>query len=111
MRRTIASWLTAGALALAPVLAWAQDEELEPDPADMSVPEGVEAIEITGERIDVTDVQDEAQAITAFSAEDLDRANIQSIDSLAYSVPGLHVGQSGQTRPAWFELTAPPSTA
>ena len=33
-----------------------------------AVPGDVEAIEIIGERIDVTDVQDEAQAITAFSA-------------------------------------------
>jgi iron complex outermembrane receptor protein len=59
-------------------------------------PDDIEALEITGERSDGLDVQDEAQAVTVFSAEDLDRANIFNIDSLAYSVPGLHVGQSGQ---------------
>ncbi len=80
------------AVALTAMPAWAQDD---PVPAE-SVPGDVEAIEIIGERIDVTDVQDEAQAITAFSAEDLDRANIQNIDTLAFNVPGLHVGQSGQ---------------
>jgi iron complex outermembrane receptor protein len=61
-----------------------------------SIPPGVETIEVIGERENAADVQDEAQAITAFSAEDLERANIVNIDSLAMSVPGLHVGQSGQ---------------
>ena len=65
-------------------------EELE------APPDEVELITVIGERLDATDVQDEAQAITAFSAEDLDRANIVNIDSLQFSVPGLHVGQSGQ---------------
>jgi iron complex outermembrane receptor protein len=59
-------------------------------------PQMIEALEVTGERIDDTDIQDEAQAITAFSAADLDRANIVNIDSLQFNVPGLHVGQSGQ---------------
>jgi iron complex outermembrane receptor protein len=59
-------------------------------------PSGIEAIEVSGERVDNTDVQDEAQAISAFSAADLDKANIVNIDSLQFNVPGLHVGQSGQ---------------
>jgi iron complex outermembrane receptor protein len=59
-------------------------------------PQNVEAIEVTGERLDATDIQDEAQAVTAFSGADLDRANIVNIDSLQFNVPGLHVGQSGQ---------------
>jgi iron complex outermembrane receptor protein len=59
-------------------------------------PAGIEAIEVTGERLDATDVQDEAQAISAFSAEELDKANIVNIESLQFNVPGLHVGQSGQ---------------
>jgi iron complex outermembrane receptor protein len=59
-------------------------------------PPGIEAIEVTGERMDATNVQDEAQAISAFSGADLDKANIVSVDSLQFNVPGLHVGQSGQ---------------
>src|SRR5262245_8313846 len=59
-------------------------------------PSGIEAIEVTGERMNDANVQDEAQAISAFTAEDLDRANIVSVDSLQFNVPGLHVGQSGQ---------------
>ncbi len=59
-------------------------------------PVGIEAISVTGERIDVTDVQDEAQAITAFAAGDLDRMSIGNVDGLSLNVPGLHVGQQGQ---------------
>jgi iron complex outermembrane receptor protein len=81
------------------------DPGVEPDRASQVEPEapvaappptGIEAIEVTGERLDATDVQDEAQAISAFSAEDLARANIVNIESLQFNVPGLHVGQSGQ---------------
>jgi iron complex outermembrane receptor protein len=70
----------------------------QPDFGDlpMAPPPGIEAIEVTGERMDATNVQDEAQAITAFSGADLDKANIVSVDSLQFNVPGLHVGQSGQ---------------
>jgi iron complex outermembrane receptor protein len=68
----------------------------EPEAPLEVAPEDVESITVIGERLDATDIQDEAQAITAFSAEDLDRANIVNIDSLAFNVPGLHVGQSGQ---------------
>ena len=57
---------------------------------------GVETIEVLGESESAADVQDEAQAITAFSAADLEKANIVNIDGLALGVPGLHVGQSGQ---------------
>jgi iron complex outermembrane receptor protein len=69
-----------------------------PDPAKepSAPPPGIEAIEVTGERLNDADVQDEASAITAFTAEDLDRANIVNVDALAFNVPGLHVGQSGQ---------------
>jgi iron complex outermembrane receptor protein len=58
-------------------------------------PEGIEAIEVTGESMDAADVQDEAQAITAFDMADLDRANIMNVDGLGYNVPSLHVGQQG----------------
>jgi iron complex outermembrane receptor protein len=92
----------------APAQAQAQEQATTPaaapEDADASSvveeleapPDEVELITVIGERLDATDVQDEAQAITAFSAEDLDRANIVNIDSLQFSVPGLHVGQSGQ---------------
>ncbi len=95
------TWLPAvAALIGLPAPALAQEQ---PPPAAGPVaspaeqaPPSIEALEVIGERLDATDVQDEAQAITAFTAEDLDRANIVNIDSLASSVPGLHVGQSGQ---------------
>ncbi len=67
-----------------------------PSLEDLVPPPGIEAIEVTGERVDDTNVQDQAQAISAFSGADLDRANIVSVDSLAFNVPGLHVGQSAQ---------------
>jgi iron complex outermembrane receptor protein len=86
-----------------PWLAQAQDEAAPPPepagvelPIEPTPPPQVETIEITAERENSADVQDEAQAITAFSAADLERANIVNIDSLAFGVPGLHVGQSGQ---------------
>ncbi len=60
-------------------------------------PEGVEAITITGEQINAADVQDEAEAVTAFNMEDLDKANIVNVENLAFSVPGLHVGQAGNS--------------
>jgi iron complex outermembrane receptor protein len=68
--------------------------ELPPSEPIAAPPPEVEAIEVTGERLDDTNVQDEAQAITAFSGADLDRANIMNVDSLQFNVPGLHVGQS-----------------
>jgi iron complex outermembrane receptor protein len=92
------------ALLLAPGFALAQSESEEPPAPEMPeatappppFPAGVETIEVIGEQENAADIQDEAQAITAFSAEDLDRANIVNIDGLALGVPGLHVGQSGQ---------------
>jgi len=85
--------------------AWAQDAPTTPEvpPApevdefdpNVAPPPGIEAIEVSGERLDTTDVQDEAKAVTAFSGADLDRASIVNVDSLQFNVPGLHVGQSG----------------
>jgi outer membrane receptor protein involved in Fe transport len=86
--------------------AAARAQEPAPPPEEMPVPDlgpvepqapppGIESIEVTGERMDGADVQDEAQAITAFSGADLDRASIVNVDTLAFNVPGLHVGQSG----------------
>jgi iron complex outermembrane receptor protein len=74
----------------APPTATPETEALEP------TPEGVESIAVTGERLDITDVQDEAQAITAFGAADLDKLSIGNVDGLSLNVPGLHVGQQGQ---------------
>jgi iron complex outermembrane receptor protein len=71
--------------------AWEVEPPVSPPPPE------IEAIEVTGERINSADVQDEAQAISAFSADDLARANIVNIESLQFNVPGLHVGQTGQT--------------
>jgi iron complex outermembrane receptor protein len=93
-------WLSTFLLLSGGLAASAQDEGSPPVDAEVgpapTVPSGVETIEVIGERENAADVQDEAQAITAFDAEDLERANIVNIDSLAFGVPGLHVGQSGQ---------------
>ena len=91
--------------------AFAQDTEEEQveepvvpdatDPDDFGFEEGIRAVpdvdEITvvGTVSTVTDVQDEAQAVTAFGMDDLDRAEIVNVDKLAFNVPGLHVGQQG----------------
>ncbi len=87
-----------GALAVALCIAGAGTAQ-EPGPADAAAeppsPAGVESIEVTAERLDATDVQDEAQAITAFDLESLDRANITNVDGLAFNVPSLHVGAQG----------------
>ncbi len=65
-------------------------------PAEQTVaPEGIDSLQILGERIDAADVQDEAQAISAFDLEELDRASITNVDGLAFNVPSLHVGQQG----------------
>jgi iron complex outermembrane receptor protein len=90
-------------LLLWPLAATAQDTAPAPDAPenpeialpDVAPPPDVEAIEITGERLDSTNVQDEAQAITAFDQTDLDRAGILSVDNLGQNVPSLHVGQQG----------------
>jgi iron complex outermembrane receptor protein len=68
----------------------------EPVPA-VPAPSGIEAIEVTGERLDATNVQDEAQAVTAFDAGELERLQIGNVDGLSMNVPGLHVGQQGQS--------------
>jgi outer membrane receptor protein involved in Fe transport len=70
-------------------------DQSPPTQPEIGPPPGIEAIEVTGERLDASDVQDEASAITAFSGADLDRASIVNMDTLQFSVPGLHVGQSG----------------
>ncbi len=68
--------------------------EVDVEPGRERPPE-VEEITVTGTRSDATDIQSEAQAITAFSMEELDRANIINVDQLAFNVPALHVGQQG----------------
>lgn len=67
-----------------------QDNEVAAESKSSPPPE-VDEIVVTGTRSTVTDVQDEAQAITAFSMEDLDSAEITNVDQLAFNVPGLHV--------------------
>ncbi len=67
----------------------------EVEPPGRDAPDEVEEITVTGTRSDATDIQREAAAITAFSMEDLDRANIVNVDQLAFNVPALHVGQQG----------------
>ena len=81
--------------------ALAQDEAAD-EPAEVDsvgpqrdAPSTVDEITVTGAQNSVTDVQAESAAITAFSMEELDRSNIVNIDSLAFNVPGLHVGQQG----------------
>jgi len=73
-----------------------EPEPAEAPQAERPAPAAIEEILIKGTRVDATDVQDQAEAITAFSMEDLDRADIINVDNLAFAVPNLHVGQQGQ---------------
>ena len=50
---------------------------------------------VTGARSSVTDVSDEAAAVTAFGMDELDQANIADVEGLAFNVPSLHVGVQG----------------
>ena len=83
------------------VPALAQGQSSTEDPGDSSeiperdVPSQVDEITVTGERSQVTDIQSESEAITAFDMEALDRANISGVDALAFNVPALHIGQQG----------------
>lgn len=99
-------WVAAGVVALAfPLLAGlarAQEPGETAAPPDASeaedvrdTPRTVDEITVTGTRSNVTDVQSESQAITAFDMEQLDRANIGNVDALAFNVPSLHIGQQG----------------
>src|SRR5262245_27314500 len=110
--RDLAASVLCLALAIVPLVARAQDSQngkVEPQvpstvPDDVEIirlpevapPPGIEAIEVTGERVDATNVQDQASAITAFGKAELDRLHISNVDGLATNVPGLHVGQQGQ---------------
>lgn len=84
---------------LAAPLLYAQEEaetdSVTPIATPSRVAPEVDEITVTGTQNSVTNVQDEAQAITAFAMEDLDRANIVNVDKLAFNVPGLHVGRLG----------------
>lgn len=64
-------------------------------PAAIRADDSVEEITTLGERSNATDMQDESDPIRAFAMADLDRANIFDVESLAFSVPGLHVGRQG----------------
>jgi outer membrane receptor protein involved in Fe transport len=99
LSRRITSFLAlALLLAAAPAEhARAEESDLPTPQGDVAPPPGIEAIEVTGERLDDANVQDEAQAITAFTGEQLERANIVNVESLQFNVPGLHVGQSAST--------------
>ena len=91
-RRTIAALLL-GTVALAlPMMTLAQEADESPTESETTT---VDEILVTGARSEVSDVSDEAAAITAFSMDELDRANITNVESLAFSVPSLHVGVQG----------------
>lgn len=70
------------------------DSALEASEPSRAAP-NVDEITVTGVQSDVTSIQNESQAVTAFSMEDLDRSNIVSTEQLAFNVPALHVGQTG----------------
>lgn len=55
----------------------------------------VDEITVTGSASAITNVQDEASAVTAFSMDDLDKSNISNVETLAFNVPSLHVGLQG----------------
>lgn len=77
-----------------------EEAPLEPDSPELdfkvdTAPSDVDEILVMGATSGVTDVSDEAAAITAFGMEELDEANISNVEGLAYSVPSLHVGVQG----------------
>jgi len=89
-----AAWLSAvPALAQEPTSAADPDDSSESPARD--VPSQVDEITVTGTRNEVTDIQSESEAITAFDMGALDRANISNVDALAFNVPALHIGQQG----------------
>lgn len=79
-------------------------QEADPDPSKIvqdqappgEPPSEVDEITVVGTQLDTTNIQDEAQAVSAFGMEDLDKANIVNVEALAFNVPGLHVGRQGQ---------------
>ena len=92
-------FLAAALLALATSTALAQDADVieEVDETAPYVDPAVDEITVTGTQSDVTNIQSESKAVSAFSMEELDRANIVSVDNLAFNVPALHVGQTGSS--------------
>ena len=74
-------------LALTPA-AFAQQPSSTPAPAAAEESRGIEEIIVTAERRE-QNLQDVAQTITAFRAEDLEKANIQDAYDLQLKVPGL----------------------
>ena len=95
-------YLGVAVLALAGSFALAQDAPIaetdaieEIDETERQSNPDIDEITVTGMQSDVTNIQNESQAVSAFSMEELDRANIVSVDNLAFNVPALHVGQTG----------------
>lgn len=89
---SIALALTAGSLC-----AQDADSADDVDATGQRVAPDIDEITVTGVQADVTNIQSESQAVTAFSMEDLDRSNIVAVDDLAFNVPALHVGQTGSS--------------
>ena len=56
-------------------------QDVSTEDSSREVTEGVDQITVTGTQSDVTNVQNEAQAVTAFSMEDLDRNEIVNVES------------------------------
>ena len=99
-------WIPIGVVALMAlaVAAEAQEPADGAPPADApeaeptrDSPDAMDEITVTGARSNVTDVQSESEAITAFDMEKLDRSNIGNVDALAFNVPALHIGQEGNS--------------
>lgn len=79
-----------------PAFPTVAQEAVEPEPVETpGLDRDVDEITVTGTRSQVTDVQGEAAAITAFGMDDLDRSEIVNVDKLAFNVPSLHIGQAG----------------
>lgn len=94
-----AAWITllVSALALAPLARSDDSAATGPQTSGASargIGEEIDEVTAMGSR-GSRDAGKEAQAITAFSMESLDRANVFQVDQLAFNVPALHVGQLG----------------
>lgn len=104
LSRTLWTAALGSCLLIAAPVAWSQDQqEAEPpfeadtisEVSATSAAPDVDEITVVGTQSNVTNVQGEAAAITAFGMDDLDRSEIANVDKLAFNVPNLHIGQTG----------------
>lgn len=95
LRSALGRRIIASSLFLIAHPALGQEAQSPDSVSEPTAAPNVDEITVTGSRNEITDIQSESQAITAFSMEDLDRSEIVNVDKLAFNVPALHIGQVG----------------